>query len=156
MSSAADRVLVVGVGNTLAGDDAAGLLVAGRLCGRAELDVRAHDGDPTALIHTLAGARVAIVVDALRSGALPGETLRWDAGERPLPAQLRSSTSTHGFGLADTIELMRALGRLPTQLIVYGIEGECYEPGTAPSPAVTAAVDSVAEQVLAEARRRDR
>ena len=85
------------------GDDAAGLEVA-RRAGGVE-----HEGDATRLLDAWAGADDVVVVDAAASGAPPG-TLRWfDASAAPLPAaQLRSST--HAFGVADAIELARALG----------------------------------------------
>ena len=54
---------------------------------------------------------------------------------------------THAFGLAETIELARALDRLPARLLVYGIEGACFEAGDELSPPVRAAVDAVREEL---------
>ena len=99
-------MLVLGVGNRWRGDDAAGLEVA-RRAGGIE-----HEGDATRLLDAWAGAGEVVVVDAAVSGAPPG-TLRWfDPRGAPLPAtELRSST--HAFGVADAIELARALGGPP-------------------------------------------
>ena len=58
--------------------------------------------------------------------------------------------STHAFGLAEAVELARALGRLPPRLIVYGIEGKSFEAGVGLSPEVGAAVQEVVERVLGE------
>ena len=77
---------------------------------------------------------------------------RFDAAAGPLPARsLRSSS--HHFGVADAIELARALGRLPPALRVYAIEGEDFGAGRALSPAVAQAVDAVAAELAAPTRR---
>src|SRR4030095_16444779 len=55
--------LVVGVGNAVRGDDAAGLIAARRLGGIA------LEGDPTALVDLFARVSAAVVIDAVRTGA---------------------------------------------------------------------------------------
>ena len=142
MSSAPEpRRLVIGLGNAARGDDAAGLTVARRVGGLE------HEGDPVALLDVWREADVAVVIDAVSSGAAPGTVHRFDATAAQLPAQLRGSSSTHALGLAEAIELGRTLGRLPGQLIVYGIEGERFEAGAELTPAVAAAVEAVAGAV---------
>jgi len=144
MSSGPDpRRVVVGIGNAARGDDAAGLIAARRLHGVE------YEGDPVALLDAWQGAEVAVVIDAVRSGAAPGTVHRFDASRTPLPAALRSSSSTHAVGLAEAIELGRALARLPPRLIVYGIEGERFDAGAGLTPAVAAAIGAVAAAVLA-------
>ncbi len=151
MSTAPERVVVIGVGNALGGDDAAGLLVARRVRERvAGIDVVEHEGDPTGLVELLDGAGGAVIVDALRSGSPPGTVRRFDAGAAPLPVRLRGSTSTHAVGLADAIELARTLGRLPARLVVIGIEGERFTAGAAHTPAVEAGIAAATAAVLAE------
>ncbi|HET8758253.1 MAG TPA: hydrogenase maturation protease, partial [Solirubrobacteraceae bacterium] len=120
---------MIGVGNAVRGDDAAGLLAA-RALGGVELE-----GDPSALIDLFDGLDAAVVVDAVRSGAAPGTVRRFDAAGGPLPAAIRSSTSTHLVGIAEAIELARTLDRLPPRLTVYAIEGERFEAGAPVSPA---------------------
>jgi hydrogenase maturation protease len=134
--------VVIGVGNAARGDDAAGLIAARRLGGLE------HEGDPVALLDVWRGAELAVVIDAVSSGAEPGTVHRFDATSAPLPARLRGSTSSHALGLAEAIELGRTLGRLPGRLIVYGIEGERFEAGTELTPAVAAAVEAVAREAV--------
>jgi hydrogenase maturation protease len=134
--------VVIGVGNAARGDDAAGLIAARRLGGLE------HEGDPVALLDMWRDADVAVVIDAVSSGAEPGTVHRFDATSAPLPARLRGSTSSHALGLAEAIELGRTLGRLPGRLIVYGIEGERFEAGTELTPAVAAAVEAVALEAV--------
>ncbi len=143
--------LVVGIGNPLRGDDAAGL-VAARQVRAAHPDgvtVLEESSDGTALMEAWDGADTVILVDAVRSGAVPGTVHRLDAGAGPLPAGY-FSCSTHAIGPAEAIELSRALGRLPRRLVVYGIEGRTFAVGAALSPEVEAAAGEVAGRVLRE------
>jgi hydrogenase maturation protease len=137
------RALVIGLGNAARRDDAAGLIAARRLGGLE------HEGDPLALLDLWDGAGLAVVIDAVRSGAEPGTIHRFDAGHAPLPAPLRGSTSTHAVGLGEAIELARTLGRLPARLVVYGIEGERFDAGAELTPPVSAAVDAVVTAIRA-------
>ena len=149
MSSGSDRV-VIGVGNAWAGDDAAGLLVARMVRERAPADVAVieHEGEPTSLLEEWRGAALAIVVDATSGGGSPGEVRVMDATDAPLPAAF-TGTSTHAFGLAEAIELGRALGRLPERLLVVGVEGARFEAGVEPSAEVGRALEPAADRVLA-------
>ena len=91
-----------------------------------------------------------VLVDAVRSGAAPGTVHRVDASDRPLPATLRGSSSTHAVGVGEAIELARALGRLPQRVVVFGLEGERFEAGTRLSASVEAAVEPLVDTILAE------
>jgi hydrogenase maturation protease len=128
-----------------------GLLVARRLRAALpeEVAVLEQEGEPTGLIETWEGAEAAWLVDAASSGAPPGTVHRLEAGERPLPAELFRA-STHHVGLAEAVELARALGRLPKRVIVYGIEGASFSAGDVLSPEVEAAAAQVVDAVKAE------
>jgi hydrogenase maturation protease len=56
------------------------------------------------------------------------------------------------MGLADAIELARALGALPPRVVAFGIEGRSFAAGSELTPEVEAAVDEVAESILEEVR----
>jgi hydrogenase maturation protease len=138
------------VGNAWRSDDGAGLAVARRLADELHgVDVLEHEGEPTSLIDAWADAEAAWVVDAVASDAAPGTLHRLDASESELPAAL-FRTSTHHVSLAETVELARALDRLPARIVVYGIEGASFETGDTLSPAVAAAVDRAAESIREE------
>jgi hydrogenase maturation protease len=145
------RAVVVGVGNAVRGDDAAGLAVAERVRGRAPraVEVVQCEQEPTRLLDAWAGADLALVVDASLSGAEPGTVRRFDAIVDAVPAKTFRS-STHAFGIGDAVELGRALGRLPERVVVYGIEGDDFALGSGLSDPVAGAVDQVAEAVLIE------
>jgi hydrogenase maturation protease len=136
--------LVVGVGNPWRGDDAAGLEVASRVraLGPA-VEVRTLEGDASGLLELWSGHEDVALVDAAGSGAPAGtlHVLRPPADRLPA-AVLRSSS--HAFGVADAVELARALDRLPARLEILAIEGEDFALGAPLSPAVAATVASVA------------
>lgn len=146
--------MVIGVGNTLRGDDGVGLEVARRLGRRAEaagVAVRELEGEGIGLLDVWQDASAVVLVDGVRSGADPGTIHRIEVTDRPLPARLQSSSSTHAVGVGEAIELARALGRLPSRLVIYGVEGGRFKTGAELSPGVAAAVDTVADAVLREA-----
>jgi hydrogenase maturation protease len=150
---------VIGIGNALRSDDAAGLEVARLLEGTLPegVELLEREGEPTSLIDSWEGAGAVWVVDAVSSGAEPGTVHRHDATEQALPAAL-FRTSTHHFGLAEAVELARALGRLPERTVVYGIEGASFQTGEMLSPEIEAAAarvaDAVREEVIECTRRR--
>jgi hydrogenase maturation protease len=147
--SKTNRLTVIGVGNPDRGDDAAGLHVARALAVRLPHDVEVIDfrGNLNELMPVLADADHAILIDAAQSGAEPGTIRQFDAATKPLPAG-HLYCSTHAFGVAEAIELSRALGRLPRKLIVFGIEGRDFTTGAALSDGVIQAIKKVSAMVV--------
>ncbi|MBI1396896.1 MAG: hydrogenase maturation protease [Betaproteobacteria bacterium] len=142
--------VVIGVGNAMQGDDAVGLVVARALVDRAGVPVEEHDGEAAGLIDLLRGRTVAIIVDAVR-GPAPGDVRRLDVSDAPLPAGW-SPFSSHGFGVAEAVELARALGVLPRLCVIYGVGGAAFATGESLSPPVRAAVPAVTARVVDEVR----
>ena len=138
-------MIVIGVGNAWRGDDGAGLAVARRLLelAPAGVEVLEVEGEATALMDAWNGDDRVVVVDAAQSGAAAGTVRRFDARAAPLPVRFLRS-STHAFGVADAIELARALGRLPAALEVYAIEGATFVAGDRLTPSVERAAEELA------------
>ena len=141
-----ERALVIGLGSPDGGDDAVGLWVARRVASLAPPDVAVveHE-DPTGLIDLWSGSNLAVVVDAVRSGAPPGTVLVLEAGQDAAPLAETAWAAagrggTHAFGLAAAVELARALHRLPRRLVLVGVEVETVEHSTALSAPVSAAL----------------
>ena len=143
---------MIGVGNAYRCDDGVGPAVAERLRGRREVEVATCEQEPSRLLDAWAGAGLALVVDAVASGAAPGTVHRFDASERAVPAGVFRG-STHALGVGEAIELARALGRLPGRVLVYGVEGAEFGAGEGLSPAVAAAVGPLVAELIEEARR---
>jgi len=145
------RVVVIGVGNALRGDDAAGLAVADRVRAHAGdgVDVRVCEEEPSRLIDAFGDAEIAFVIDAVATGAPAGTMHRFDASTGPIPSsELRSST--HALGIGEALELARALGRLPQTTLVFGVEGAEFTAGAPLSPAVAEGVSRTAATLLQE------
>jgi hydrogenase maturation protease len=145
------RVLVVGIGNPDRGDDGLSAAIIGRLRGRIPDGVRllARNGDPLALIDEWDECDAVILIDAAMAINEPGRVHRLDLSADSLPLGWLQ-TSSHAFGLAETVELARNLGRLPDNLVVYLVESKSFETGAPLSPAAADAVDQVAERILAD------
>lgn len=148
--------IVVGVGNLDRGDDAIGWVVAQRLKTRRVPGMRVieHSGEAAGLVDCLAGAAAAYLIDASSNGKRPGTISRFDVATQQL-APVAFSGSTHGLGLADAIELLRALGRLPSRCVIYTIEGGRFDVGGGLSPEVGAAAEKVANLIRDEMRCHD-
>jgi hydrogenase maturation protease len=146
------QVLVVGIGNTDRGDDGLSAAVIARLDGHTPDGVRllARSGDPLALLEDWAGCDMVVLVDAAMALDEPGRVHRLDLATDPLPLGWSQQLSSHAFGLAETVELARNLGRLPGRLVLYLVEGKRFETGTPLSPAVASAVNQVAERIIAD------
>jgi len=143
--------ILIGTGNPLAGDDAAGRLVVRKARPRLPADVRVVEatGDGAALLDLWCEDDDVILVDAAVSGGLPGAIHRLDAAAGPVPARFHLRSS-HAFGVAAGIELARALSRLPRRMTVYAIEAGSFDTGADPTSGVQRAIDEVADAVVAE------
>jgi hydrogenase maturation protease len=150
---ASDRrlVLLVGIGNPDRGDDGVGPTVARSLSGRGPPDVSVFEllGDALALIENWKGFASVFVVDAVAPITEPGRIRRLDLTKNRLPVAL-APPSTHAFGLAETVELARSLGRLPGSVVAYLVEGEQFETGASLSPKVARAVEQAVERIFME------
>jgi len=143
---------VIGIGNGYRSDDGAGLVVAERLRAEApDVEVVANEQEPLRLLDAWEGADIALVVDAVSSSAEPGTIHRFDATEQTPPVTIFHG-STHAIGVWDAIALARTLGRLPSRVVVYGIEGEQFSSGRSLSPAVATAVETLVTELVEEAR----
>jgi len=146
------RVVVVGMGSEYRRDDGAGPAVA-------DLVTRAAGGvtnlgpiaDPLDLLGLWDDADLAVVIDAVRTGAEPGtvQVIELNTGSSADPGGPAPSTgsSTHGIGLAGVLRLARAIGRAPKRVVVVGIEGGDFGQGEGLTPEVARAVPHAARHV---------
>ena len=144
----ARRVSVACLGNRFRGDDAVGLLVADGVRA-AGVEVQECEDEPTRLLDSWEELDLLVLVDAVQSGSSPGTVHRVDASSGTLPEGL-TLTSSHAFGIGQTLELARALGRLPARVVVYGVEGAVFAAGAGLTPSVASAVPDVVAAVVRE------
>jgi hydrogenase maturation protease len=139
--------IVIGVGNDLRGDDAAGWETVRRLVPSPALVLHEHAGDAPGLVSLWGPEDDVVVVDAVVSGDPPGTILEIDALSGKLPAAVSWAT-THGAGVAEGIELARALGLMPRRLVVVGIVARQFDLGAPMTPEVERAVEEVVRRLL--------
>ena len=144
--------MVIGIGNTMRRDDSIGVVAVERLRDRFAgdaVELVTMDGESTRLIEAWAGADRAVVVDAMRSGGPAGTVRRIEVGRDALPSWTPGASSHHA-GLAEAVDLGRALDRLPAHLVIYGVEVHDVSPGEGLSPAVERALPGLVQQLEAE------
>ena len=149
--SSVGKPLLVGIGNTLRGDDGVGPYIV-RALQRSSLqrvDCLLLGENVSALIERLGDTPQAYVFDAVLSGAPAGTVLRIDALNEELPEEL-SPSSTHSFRLADVVRLADIVGNLPAKLVVFGIEAKTLRFGAALSAPVRAAAARLVRDVTKE------
>jgi hydrogenase maturation protease len=155
MSAMPLQVLLIGIGNEYRRDDGVGLIVARRLQGQTPpgVSVIEQNGEGAALLEAWRGYSRVLLIDALDCGATPGKLLRLEAHVAAPPRRLFQA-STHAFGVAEAVELARALNQLPSRLLLYGIQGQDFNVGKGLSAAVASGIIPVMEQILGELDKR--
>jgi hydrogenase maturation protease len=141
----ADRVLGVGSQH---GDDAAGWRVVEMLRRRPGLSAQLAVIEPPQLLDHLAGCRRLILVDACRAGRPPGTVIRLQWPDPLLRSQRHRSS--HGLAVGDALALAEALGWLPPQVLLWGVEMASCQPAGDLSPEVARALPELERQILQE------
>ncbi len=149
-----NSIKVIGIGQSLRGDDGAGL-EAVRLWHTTYHATRPHpevqmelaELPDIGLIDFLAGARLAILVDAVHSTSAPG-TIHV-LSEDDIAAFPADSGSAHGWGVAETLTLGRQLfsASMPLKLVLIGIEAASLGLGDTLSPQVQSALPEAARLI---------
>jgi len=144
---------VIGCGNLLRGDDAAGPVLVRRMWDRGLPDgVRCADGGTGGMdvAFQMRGVPHVILVDACSSGSEPGTLFEVPGREvEQLPPP--TGINLHAFRWDHAIAFARWLlkDEYPGKVTAYLIEGARYEIGEGLSPAVDAAVDRLVVRLLA-------
>lgn len=157
MDHEAERILIVGVGNELLGDEGLGVhvvraLQAMRPALPGHVDVlEAGTSLMDALPRMVSYARV-IIVDAVQAGKRPGSIHRIEAG-RGFEKQWGCGgvVSLHELGVAETLEIGALMGLRPKSLLMVGAEPERIEPGMELSPRLVHAAKRIVSMLLSEA-----
>lgn len=149
------RLLILGLGNLLCGDDGLGAAAVARLDRDWEAPDEALvlDGGTLglSLLPYLEDAEDAILVDAIRDDAPTGALVRL-TGENVAPAVLHR-LSPHQVGVADLLDGARLHDRYPRRLVLLGLVPQTLGLGIERSPGVEARIPDLVEAVVEEARR---
>jgi len=148
------RLLILGLGNLLCGDDGLGAAVIARLRDRYEAPdgVSVLDGGTLglALLPYLEDSEKAILVDAIRTDDPPGSHVRLEGDDVGPAVALR--LSPHQVGVADLLDAARWRGLLPDVLVLLGLVPKTIELGLPRSPRVEEQVPELTRRVVEEAR----
>ena len=151
----ARTVAVIGIGQSLRGDDAVGLEAIRqwqeryqKTATRSEVRVEACELPGLALLDLFNDAESVILVDAVQSGANAGFIHRLNSDD--LSAFESDSKSAHGWGVSETLELAKKVGMPLPRLRLIGIEAKEMTIGTSLSADVENALPNVCEMIEEE------
>ena len=148
----ASRITVIGVGNLLLKDEGVGVHAVRELQKKTlPAGVEVLDGGVAgiALLDFFPGREKVLIIDAADMNLAPGTVVRFT------PDQIRSRAGTlkfsaHDVGLPEVLELARALGQSPPEMVIIGVQPKEISWGMDLSPEVQASLPRVLETVLRE------
>jgi hydrogenase maturation protease len=150
MTSVRDGTVIIGIGNIIRSDDGLGVHAVRRLRERHPLahDVELIEGGTAGLLllPCLAGARRAIIVDAISVGHPPGTLLRLTNGDDAFSTGM----TPHDVGLGDLLDAARLTDAWPDELVLHGVQPASTAMGTELSPLVAAALDPLVDAIHAD------
>lgn len=145
------RPVIVGIGNTLLGDEGIGVHVVRRLRHLVPADsgIELVDGGTLSfnLLPVIESTACLIAVDAADFGELPGSVhcLVGDDFDRFLG---RSRHTAHEVGLRELLDMARLGGRLPGRRALVGVQPQRIDWGEEPTELVAAAIPAAADLAL--------
>ena len=150
-----EKIIVIGTGQSLRGDDAAGLEAVRRwqadfpqTAGRVRVELCELPG--LGLLDLLEGRQAAILVDAMHAAGHPGKLLRLAPDD--LAVFAAGAASAHGWGVAETLSIGRRLypALAKCRVTLIGIAGGQFEMGAGLSQGVQAALEQAAGMIERE------
>jgi hydrogenase maturation protease len=150
------RAVVLGIGNTILSDEAAGVRAVEALEQAWQMpdNVLVIDGGTSGMemIEDLSRLDFLLVIDVVLTGAAPG-TLVKIAGDE-IPVFFRDKLSPHQIGLPDVLASLELLDAIPKEIVVLGVEPISLELGMDMTPTVAATVPELVRRAVAELRAR--
>lgn len=151
-------VLVLGIGNTLLGDEGAGIhtlhYLARHFENRSDIDYLDGGTLSFTLATRIEAARKLIVIDAAQLSAEPG-SVRCFVGAEMDDFVGKAKRSVHEVGLKDLMDIARLTGSMPDKRALVGIQPEYIGWSDNPSTPVERAIPVAAEKVISLVRQWD-
>ena len=147
------KVLIAGIGNVLLGDDGAGPFAIKVLESQYDFQdtVELADLGTPGLdlpVH-LASADAVILLDSANFGGDAG-SIRLFRKQDILRSAPRARIDAHSPALVESIALARLMGTLPPDLLMIGIQGSRFEPGSPLSRPVRECIPHITDAVRRE------
>ncbi|MHA2428633.1 MAG: hydrogenase maturation protease [Candidatus Hermodarchaeia archaeon] len=152
-----EKIILLGIGQRLRGDDAIGLIAVEKwaeahpdVANSPLIRVENLELPGLDLLEAISGAEKAVIVDAVHSDS-PVATIH-KLTESELQSFSPDSQSAHGWGVAETLKLGRTLETvdLPNEIRIIGIEVEQVEMGAGLSQAVRDKMPKIVDAIHAE------
>lgn len=112
---------VLGVGNTLKGDDGIGVVLLNRLRESdlpGEVEFYEVGTSGMNILHHLKDLDAAVIIDAIRSKGEPGDSVFFSPDDVDNDLEVRG---THDANLLEAIELSETMGERPDRVVIMGI-----------------------------------
>ena len=146
------RILVLGIGNVLMNDDAAGVRVVQALAEKYSFpeEVTLLDGGTLGLdlLPDLEGVDRLLIVDAVATGRATGSLVRLCGAD--IPRTLATKVSPHQVGLQDLLLVAGLQGHAVSEMVLWGVQPGSIDMDIEMSPEVAAAVILLQDKVLQE------
>jgi hydrogenase maturation protease len=150
------RAVVLGIGNTILSDEAAGVRAVEALEQAWQMpdNVLVIDGGTSGMemIEDLSRLDFLLVIDVILTGAAPGALIKIAGDE--IPVFFRNKLSPHQIGLPDVLASLELLDAIPKEIVVLGVEPISLELGMDMTPTVAATVPELVRRAVAELRAR--
>ena len=150
------RAVVLGIGNTILTDEAAGVRAVELLEQRYQIpdNVLVIDGGTSGMemIEDLSDLNFLIVIDVVKTGAAPGTVVKIAGDE--IPVFFRRKLSPHQIALPDVLASLELLDAMPKEIVVLGVEPISLELGMEMTPTIAEQVPVLVEMAVAELRAR--
>jgi hydrogenase maturation protease len=146
------RVLVLGVGNLLMGDEGVGVHAVRALMERPlppHVDVVDGGTAGPELLHFVEGYDRVLIIDAVEAGEEPGAILRFTPQDVTSQAG-DLAISLHQTEVLEVLALAAYLGRDLPPIVIYGVQPEAMGWSTELSPTVQKRLDALLEAVQEE------
>ncbi len=149
--------VVLGIGNTLLGDEGVGVHAVARLHRdhAHRQDIRFLDGGTLSftLAVPLCEAQRLVILDAAELNASPGTVRLFEGDELDAYLNAGARRSVHEVGLLDLMAIARLTHRLPSWRALIGVQPASVDWSETPTAAVSAAIPQVCDMTMALLKR---
>lgn len=160
-----DKIIVVGFGNILMGDEGIGVHVVHELQRNylARVKIRSNtaarsvefiDGGTAALDMLLSAGNIdkLIIIDAVKKGGRPGDVYRFHSKlfEKIFNKLAKDDTSLNDLSAIETLRISEAIEQIPKEIVFIGIEPKEVKPKTKLSAAIKKEVPKIMKIILSE------
>ncbi len=146
------RAVVLGIGNTILTDEAAGVRAVEMLEKTYAVpdNVVVIDGGTSGMemIEDLSNLDFLIVIDVVKTGAAPGTVVKIAGDE--IPVFFRRKLSPHQIALPDVLASLELLDTMPKEIVVLGVEPISLELGMEMTSTVAGQIPVLVRMAAAE------